>query len=373
MASKQYPYQNLFLEDIKGERWKDIPYLDGAYQISNYGRVKRLRRWFERYHAGGFWLKEKIRKPVVQTQIVSKGKRKLYRLASTAGYEGKKYDIPIARLVYYLFVKKFDLDNRKLIISFKDEDPFNICAGNLVLTTLSKRITESYTNNHRPRESFGKKALAVTQYNLAGQRIASYPSINAAEQATGLLSSQISDAVLSKSHYSGGYIWVSGNRKSNLPKIPAYVKKKIASENLHSSIVTQYNLAGDKIREYPTIKAAAKAVKVQYQTIRRVVLGLDLTAKGYHWQLGSGPGHISLGHIIEKKQRRYKRISRPVLQFGQYGKQLEIYPSIAEAARQTGIPAMNIFCALKRSGSSGGFLWRYCSTTSAYPGNNPAP
>ncbi len=39
---KKYPYHTLDLKTIKDEKWKDIPDLDGYYQISSYGRIKRL-------------------------------------------------------------------------------------------------------------------------------------------------------------------------------------------------------------------------------------------------------------------------------------------------------------------------------------------
>lgn len=35
-----YPYQNLSLENIPGEVWKDIPGWEGRYQASNMGRIK---------------------------------------------------------------------------------------------------------------------------------------------------------------------------------------------------------------------------------------------------------------------------------------------------------------------------------------------
>jgi hypothetical protein len=34
-----YPFQNLSQESMKGEKWADIPGFDGAYSISNYGRI----------------------------------------------------------------------------------------------------------------------------------------------------------------------------------------------------------------------------------------------------------------------------------------------------------------------------------------------
>lgn len=38
------PYQNLSLEDMPGEVWKDIPGWEGCYQVSNMGRAKTLDR-----------------------------------------------------------------------------------------------------------------------------------------------------------------------------------------------------------------------------------------------------------------------------------------------------------------------------------------
>lgn len=39
---KVYPYQNLSLDDMNGEVWKDISGYEGYYQVSNMGRVKSL-------------------------------------------------------------------------------------------------------------------------------------------------------------------------------------------------------------------------------------------------------------------------------------------------------------------------------------------
>ena len=39
---------NLSLNDMKGEVWKDITDYEGLYKISNYGRIKSLRRLYEK-------------------------------------------------------------------------------------------------------------------------------------------------------------------------------------------------------------------------------------------------------------------------------------------------------------------------------------
>ena len=42
MPKKNYPYLNLELKALPGERFKPIKGLEGYFQVSNKGRVKRL-------------------------------------------------------------------------------------------------------------------------------------------------------------------------------------------------------------------------------------------------------------------------------------------------------------------------------------------
>src|SRR5580658_7078643 len=98
---EKYPYKNFSLTDMRGEKWEDIPFLDGVYLISNYGRIKTVERWVQiTAGGGGYWLKERIRKVHVSSQLVSGGKRKLNRLAITLKFEGTTFSIAIARMVY---------------------------------------------------------------------------------------------------------------------------------------------------------------------------------------------------------------------------------------------------------------------------------
>lgn len=50
------PYQNLSLDDMPGEVWKDIPGWEGYYQVSNLGRVKSMPR----FSSNGKRLKSRI-------------------------------------------------------------------------------------------------------------------------------------------------------------------------------------------------------------------------------------------------------------------------------------------------------------------------
>ncbi len=357
----RYPHTNFSLADMEGERWLDIPALDGAYQISNYGRIKTLRRWLQIGGERGYWLKEKIRKAQVLVQTVSEGKRKLFRLSIMLKFEGKRYSIGIARFVYFLFVREFDLEDRTLVVVCKDGNPFNIRPDNLQLITSSACITKAYRMAHRPRDSFKKKANPVSQYDLQGKYIRTFSSINVAANTCRIHTSSISAALYSSNNYAGDYLWKSGKPEKQIISVPRYVKEKLASAQLHASVVSQYDLNGKKLREFPDLKEAAKRAKCQPALIRRVLVGKSLTAKGYYWTLGKGPGRISLDHLQKSKSNWEKKICKPVTQYSLTGDRICIYPSQAEAARQLKISTHVIRSALLSASmnSGGGYFWQY--------------
>ena len=359
---EKYPYKHFSLTNMKGEKWCDIPSLGGAYQISNYGRIKTINRWVQvTGSARDYRVKEKIRKAQVSTQTVSGGKRKLHRLAIMLKLEGKHHSIGIARMVYFLFVRKFDLEDRTLVVVCKDDDPFNIRPGNLRLITSSASATKAYRLEHRPRDSFKNKAYPVSQYDLQGKYIRTFPSINAAAQASGIHCSGISAALHSSNAYAGDYLWTQGKPGKDITRVPQYAKKKVASDQLHSSVITQYDLHGKKLKEFSNLKQAARTLKSQPNLIRRAVLGISLTAKGYYWVLGKGPAHLVLERLQTSRQNWEKKICRPVTQYSLNGDRIATYPSQAEAARQVKIRTTLISSALlsKTLHSGGGYFWQY--------------
>jgi hypothetical protein len=361
MKEKKYPYQNLSLKDMKGEEWEDVPGLDGAYLISNYGRIKSLRRWVENPAKGGHWKRELIISVKPHVQIVSKGKRKIMRLASTVKYEKKPYSISIARVVYCLFVKKFDLYDRCIFISYKNEDPLDIRPANLLFTNPSASISKAYRKNHRDRDSFGNLAIAVTQYDTNGKKISTYSSISEASQIAGISCGHICEAVHDKDHFASGYIWYPGIKNEERVKLSDSVKKKLASKKLLNTCVTQYDLTGRRIKLHSNIKMAALSVKAQAYFIKLAVLGKAFTVKGFYWKLGKGPAKLDLSHVPDMKlEKMRKSLCRPVTQFDLQGNRIRSYPSTADAARSVNTSHMNIYDALtKDSNTCMGFIWRY--------------
>jgi NUMOD4 motif/NUMOD1 domain len=354
MKLRNLPVLNTSLKDIKGEKWEDIPRLDGACQISNYGRVKVLRRWVETAR-GGFWLKEKILKIQVRQSLKKP-------LTVNVSFEKKKYGISIARYVYCLFVKKFDTENRKLVIDYKDGNPYNITLKNLVLSTASSRITKAYKNNRRPLDSFGNKALSITQYSGNGEIISEYASITAAAKKNGLNGSHIGNALNTESHLAHGFLWYYGSNKPAQVSIPGEARRKISKRQFLYTPISQYDEAGNKIAVYPSIPAAAKAKQIQLYKLQLAVTDHTIKCGGFFWRSGKGPKKIDLASVIEKRRkRRIKNLATPVTQYDLEGNRLAIFPSQTDAAKALKKTSAAIFSALNynENGTAGGYIWRY--------------
>lgn len=85
------PYQNLSLEDMPGEIWKDIPGWEGFYQASTMGRIKSTSH----LSCSGKLLKNRI----LRQNVYGRGylNARLYR-------NGKSHSFPVARLVAFTFI-----------------------------------------------------------------------------------------------------------------------------------------------------------------------------------------------------------------------------------------------------------------------------
>lgn len=348
--------------NLKGEQWDDIPGLDGAYRISNYGRLKALQRWVERPVRGGFWLKEKIIGARIQTQTVSEGKREIYRLAAVISYEKKKYSVSIARLVYFLFIKKFDLSDRKIIVTYKDQDPFNISPKNLLLSNPSDSIKRAYGKQHRKRDMFGHAPRMISRYDLNGIKAGQFVSISVASQIAGISSSTIVSALRRKDGYGAGYIWQTGNTKKDQIIVPQSIKTKLSAASLYEQYITQYNLKGKRVRIHKNLREAAFAVKRQPNQIRLILLGKAFTCADSYWVIGKGPSYINIKPILESKLQKLRNsICRPVTQLNIDRKKIRSFASIAEAARFMGVDSMSIVFAIRagKTRSYKNYYWEY--------------
>jgi hypothetical protein len=130
---KLLPYQNLSLDDMQGEIWKDIQGYDGYYQVSNFGRIKSLSRlvW------NGFsshLTKDKIRK-----SVISKDGYTYVKIL----FNKKSMKFRVHRLVALHFI---DNPNNKLEVNHIDSIRLNNNVKNLEWVSKSENQCHSKIN-----------------------------------------------------------------------------------------------------------------------------------------------------------------------------------------------------------------------------------
>ncbi|HWK03818.1 MAG TPA: NUMOD4 domain-containing protein [Puia sp.] len=145
---KKYPYQNTELENIKGERWKDIPGLEMYFKVSNYGRIKRLEYELE-YSDGRVYIKpEKIIKPMLVKAPNRFMNDHVHFLRTSVTLYHQKYNFSLARLVYHCFKKPIEPGSDLVVILAKDGNSLNITPSNLIMASISEKQQTSDTVLH---------------------------------------------------------------------------------------------------------------------------------------------------------------------------------------------------------------------------------
>lgn len=375
MPKNAYPYENLSLTNIRGERWEDIPGLDGYFVISNYGRVKRLQYETE-YKNGAIYTKpEKIIKPQIINQPNHyKGDRTFF-LTNRVMLNGIRYNYSVARLVYYCFVSQFDVADQNIVIVCKDGDNFNIRPSNLQQLTRAEkqqRIVEQgrfsspllkldEATRAAIRQSIYKtNSKQVSQYTLSGRKIKTFPSIVAAAKATGILSASIGPVAQGHNVTAGGYVWKFGKEKRVDVQILKEERRR-EHRKKYGQKVSQYDLTtGKRIACFPSLQDAEAATGANTNAIALVLRGVYKSAKGYYWQKGYGKHLINLSEYKYGKAAMAATQSKKVAQYTIKGKYIRTFPSLTVASEHIDVYEGTLSEACRTEGRTcRGFVWKY--------------
>lgn len=167
------------------EEWRPIVGTDGAYEVSNLGRVRSVtRRVYQKGTYGGWkTLKGSILKPI--------GKDGTYLMVNV----GKRKKVRIHKLVAEAFVPRID---GKRCVDHIDGDKSNNAASNL------RWCTHKENNNNPSTKS--KLYHSVVQIDPgSGKIIRRWDAITIAKKETGIL--DISKCCRQVIKTAGGYIW----------------------------------------------------------------------------------------------------------------------------------------------------------------------
>ena len=183
-------------EDLLNEEWRDIPDYVGVYQISNYGRVKRLEHTKVYKNGTHYHYTPLILKP----QFERCGYIQLHLCK-----DNNKIWIKVHRLVAESFLER---PEEKTQVNHIDGNKANPRLDNLEWVTQSENIL------HAIRTGLVKKfrRTPVLQFDLEGNFIREHESITAAAKSVGRSSSSIQKYLEGETTHCAGYMW---KRKEN--------------------------------------------------------------------------------------------------------------------------------------------------------------
>ncbi len=219
---------------------------------------------------GDMYLKEKILRQSVLKWTNPFIKESSSRLHIGFHRHARKTMYCVGRLVYFLFVEQFDLEDPTLAIVPKNGDNLDTRFNNLQLIKKSELQLRTYREQRRKRP-----VKQVSQYDINGNHIKTYPSIVQAARETGYSAHYISQTLNGNCAHCFGFLWKSGAKnKIRAVKFPYKHVRRIA----------QYTPESKLVATYFSIREAERITGYDDIGIRDTAKGRRATYKGYIWE-----------------------------------------------------------------------------------------
>lgn len=194
----------LSLEDLPNEEWKDIKDFENLYQVSNYGRVKRLGYW--RDYLGNnqfttFKCKYYIQEHILRVKIDRYSQIQLYKSPKESKY----------CLVHQLVAEAFIPNpENKPVVDHKNNNTHDNKVDNLQWATHKENADYSWERGRKKQYGVEHHASKlIGQYDLNGNLLNTYYGSGEASRATGIRDAMIREAC--RGGYGcktrGGFIW----------------------------------------------------------------------------------------------------------------------------------------------------------------------
>jgi hypothetical protein len=304
MMLKKNPYQITTLANLPGETWRDLPIFDDFYQVSSHGRIKSLSRLIEIPHPRGkttlsYWTKERIRKIKVHKRWNSIVEKEYYECTISLNLSNsKEKSCLVHRLVYQAFIKFIDFETDQVMVMHTDGNGLNNHFRNLQAGSRNDVLKNAYREKRHispfalktkvKLKKIRQKASAscskkIIQYSMKGERIKVFNSIKEASKKCGIADSNLSSVLKGKTLTAGNFLWrYFPHRKKISTK---YIAKRKISRMLNSRVVvSQFSLAGQLIRSFPSISEAAEKMEISPSGISSCLAGRLKKSGGYIWK-----------------------------------------------------------------------------------------
>ena len=147
------------------------------------------------------------------------------------------------------------------ISDIREHKTWKHLTSNIVFDDISKR-----------RGNSEKRQKAVYQYSLTGKLLNKFKSGALAEKETGISRKLISAVCHGEKRQTHGYIW----------RLECDEFNKYETENSHEIKVDKYDLQGNYIETFQTIKQASQSIGTNY-AVGRVINGKFKPVGGFYW------------------------------------------------------------------------------------------
>lgn len=198
----------------------------------------------------------------------------------------------------------------------------------------------------------------VYQFNIHGDLLKEYPSIDDAENETGVLSPNIIACCCDKYSQAGGYLWKYKSDVTDILKFKDSIDWTVFDR---FEPVYQFDMQQNFIAEYENALEASKQNKKWFNSsILEACRGNIRHACGYIWRFKTDIPDVSKFKNEYIDMTRKEKTGKVVLQFDLEGNFIREFKSAKEAANFYNCDPHTItYACTGRSKSGVGFLWRY--------------
>ena len=261
------------------EIWKPIPEFETEYEVSNLGNVKSLDRIVIRGNST-IQIKGRIKKSYIDNSG--------YRIIMLCK-NGKAKTFGLHRIIAKTFIPNPDskpevdhINTNRADCSLENLRWVTHKENNNNEKSLQNRRNSTYTPETIRKGMETRKALkskngarTVFQYTKDGIFVNEYYSMEEAKRKSG--AGHICEVLDDNTQTSGGFLWTS-SPSNNLKYRPTKMN--------NVRMVQQYDLSNNLIREWPSVKEAAKGTGINIKAIYRNIKAANPTKYKFKYKEG---------------------------------------------------------------------------------------
>lgn len=256
-------------------RWVTVSDNNNNRKEGDYKREKKEcpKEYFQREE----WVPLKINNNYLlnkKGEILNKKSMTFLQGENRQGYKRVK----INNKLYSLHRLIWESFNRPLLekeqIDHIDGNKTNNCLSNLRVVNGSENMKNAYFNGH-------KGQISIKQYDLQGNFIKEYSSIQEAADAVKVTNNAVVSAAERRGSC-GKYFWIREDQNFSIKDL--LKNNKTMSKNKNSISVSQYDKDMNFIKKYDSIREAARSIGCSDSTIKRAADN-ERIGKGFYWKI----------------------------------------------------------------------------------------